>query len=86
MIDVSAVATVIASGGAAVGAVGVACLGVRTQIMAFRAVRAAGGSTHEAFAAGRQARKEAEFGGVTASGRQMEKDYEAMWAEKGKRG
>lgn len=82
MIDVSLVVQGISAVGVSVAAVGGAVTGVKALTSSFKHYREAMGMS--VGAAMRQARKdqyEAQHGGVTASGRQMEKEYEQMWAE-----
>jgi len=78
MVDVTAVTTFIAGAGAAVGSVGAAVTGVKALTSSFKHYREVMG--YSVGAAMRHARKDNE-GGVTASGRQTEKEYEQMWAE-----
>lgn len=79
MIDVVAAANLIAGAGAAVGSVGAAVTGVKALTSSFKHYREVMG--YSVGASMRQARKDASESSVTASGRQLEKDYEQMWAE-----
>lgn len=79
MVDVTAASALIGGAGAAVGAVGAAVTGVRALTASFKHYREVMG--YSVGASMRQARKDASESSVSASGRQMEKEYEQMWAE-----